>query len=300
MATTDENVKLNPVEEAKVTSRYLRGTIGEELADGNDHFGKGSEALLKTHGTYQQDDRDARAAARAAGGGGKAEKSFIFMVRTRIPGGKMTSEQMLAELAICDELGNATLRITTRQGLQHHGIPKTTLKECIRRITDKLVKTDPANWRALRLRGDAYLSLGNQAAAIKDYDAALKIEPKEPGLLNNLAWVLATSPDDKLRDAKRARELAELACEATQYKLPHILSTLGAAYAEAGDFDGAKKWLLKALDLAADDDAQKDHLRKELASYEKREPWRELQTPDDDKSAGDKNPDEKKSGDSSK
>ena len=78
MATTDENVKLNPVEEAKVTSRYLRGTIGEELADGNDHFGKGSEALLKTHGTYQQDDRDARAAARAAGGGGKAEKSFIF------------------------------------------------------------------------------------------------------------------------------------------------------------------------------------------------------------------------------
>ncbi len=136
MATTDENVKLNPVEEAKVTSRYLRGTIGEELADGNDHFGKGSEALLKTHGTYQQDDRDARAAARAAGGGGKAEKSFIFMVRTRIPGGKMTSEQMLAELAICDELGNATLRITTRQGLQHHGIPKTTLKECIRRIND--------------------------------------------------------------------------------------------------------------------------------------------------------------------
>lgn len=66
------------------------------------------------------------------------------------------------------------------------------------------------------------------------------------------------------------RELAELACEATQYKMPHIISTLCAAHAEAGDFDGAKKWLLKELDLAADDDAQKDHLRKELASYELR------------------------------
>jgi tetratricopeptide (TPR) repeat protein len=110
--------------------------------------------------------------------------------------------------------------------------------------------------------------------------------------------VLATSPDDKLRDAKRARELAERACEATQYKMPHIISTLGAAYAEAGDFDGAKKWLLKALDLAADDDAQKDHLRKELASYEKREPWRELQTPDDEKKPDDKPSDDKKSDDS--
>jgi len=131
---TDEKEKLNPVEEAKITSNYLRGEIGPELVDGNTFFGKDSVQLLKTHGTYQQDDRDARAAARASGDGGKAEKAFIFMVRTRVPGGKMTSEQMLAELDICDTLGNATLRITTRQGLQHHGIPKHTLQETIRRI----------------------------------------------------------------------------------------------------------------------------------------------------------------------
>lgn len=130
----DEKEKLNPVEEAKINSGYLRGEIGEELVDGNDHFGKDSVHLLKTHGTYQQDDRDARAAARASGEGGKGDKAFIFMVRTRVPGGKMTSEQMLAELDICDELGNATLRITTRQGLQHHGVPKRTLAETIRRI----------------------------------------------------------------------------------------------------------------------------------------------------------------------
>jgi sulfite reductase (ferredoxin) len=133
MATEE---KLNPVEEAKIHSNYLRGDIGKELHDENDYFGKDSVHLLKTHGTYQQDDRDARAAARAAGEGGKGEKAFIFMVRTRVPGGKMTSAQMLAELAICDELGNGTLRITTRQGLQHHGVPKSTLQETIRRINE--------------------------------------------------------------------------------------------------------------------------------------------------------------------
>lgn len=138
---TDEKEKLNPVEEAKITSNYLRGDIGPELVDGNTFFGKDSVQLLKTHGTYQQDDRDARAAARAAGEGGKADKAFIFMVRTRVPGGKMTSAQMLVELDICDQLGNATLRITTRQGLQHHGIPKHTLKETIRRINETKLTT---------------------------------------------------------------------------------------------------------------------------------------------------------------
>lgn len=126
MATEE---KLNPVEEAKINSRFLRGEIGQELVDGNDHFGKDSVHLLKTHGTYQQDDRDARSAGK--GEGGKSEKSFIFMVRTRVPGGKITSEQMLVELAIGDELGNSTIRLTTRQGIQHHGIPKRSLKDTI-------------------------------------------------------------------------------------------------------------------------------------------------------------------------
>jgi len=131
---TDEKTKLNPVEEAKVNSNFLRGEIGSELVDGNAFFGKDSVQLLKTHGTYQQDDRDARAAAREAGDGGKGDKSFIFMVRTRVPGGKLTSEQMLVELAIGDELGNSTIRLTTRQGVQHHGIPKRSLKDTIQYI----------------------------------------------------------------------------------------------------------------------------------------------------------------------
>ena len=122
--------KPSPVEVIKEESDYLRGRISEELVDGKDEFGKESIQLLKHHGTYQQDDRDLRAAARAAGQG----KAYMFMVRTRIPGGKLTSSQLLAEIGLCDELGNNTLRITSRQGLQLHGIVKEDLQATIERI----------------------------------------------------------------------------------------------------------------------------------------------------------------------
>jgi sulfite reductase (ferredoxin) len=135
---SDES-KLSPVEGFKADSNFLRGTIGPELTDGNDFFGKESIQLLKHHGTYQQDDRDHRSAARA--GGGKSDKAYMFMVRTRVPGGKLTSDQMLAELDLCDELGNTTLRATTRQGLQLHGVVKENLKAVIRRINDVQLTT---------------------------------------------------------------------------------------------------------------------------------------------------------------
>ena len=63
------------------------------------------------------------------------------MVRTAIPGGKLTSDQLLAELDLCDEVGNTTLRITTRQGLQLHGVLKTNLKQTIRRINEVQLST---------------------------------------------------------------------------------------------------------------------------------------------------------------
>jgi len=132
--------KISPVEVFKIESDYLRGEIGSELVDGNDFFGKASIQLLKTHGTYQQDDRDARAAGRSDPVG-KSAKVFTFMVRSRVPGGKLTSDQLLAELDLCDELGNTTLRVTSRQGLQLHGILKDNLKATIRRINDVQLST---------------------------------------------------------------------------------------------------------------------------------------------------------------
>jgi sulfite reductase (ferredoxin) len=135
-----DSAKPSPVEATKLQSNYLRGTIAAELSDGQAFFSKPSTQLLKHHGTYQQDDRDYRAESRA-GGGKKSDKAFIFMVRTRVPGGRLTSAQLLAELDLCDELGNSTLRITSRQGLQLHGIIKDHLWETIHRINQVQLTT---------------------------------------------------------------------------------------------------------------------------------------------------------------
>ena len=88
--------KLSANETLKENSNYLMGTIDVELAEPTDHFNKDNIQLLKFHGTYEQDDRDARGAAKKEGGG----KAYSMMVRNRIPGGRMTSEQLLAELAM--------------------------------------------------------------------------------------------------------------------------------------------------------------------------------------------------------
>lgn len=133
-----EERKLSPVEGIKVNSEFLRGPIGGELVDGNACFGKDSEVLLKFHGTYQQDDRDARLAPKTDSAGGKA---YIFMVRTKIPGGRLTASQLLAQLDLADELGNTTLRCTTRQGLQLHGVLKSNLKAVIQRINEVQLST---------------------------------------------------------------------------------------------------------------------------------------------------------------
>lgn len=135
--------KLSPVEKLKAESNYLVGQIPQDLADGTDHVSKGSTQLLKHHGTYQQDDRERRAEARAVAGvdGPAKAKFFSFMVRTAIPGGRLTSDQLLAELDLCDEVGNTTARITTRQGLQLHGVLKKDLKRTIARINEVQLTT---------------------------------------------------------------------------------------------------------------------------------------------------------------
>src|SRR5262249_40725016 len=113
------------VEGIKENSRALRGTIGEELHKDSDHFSEQDKQLLKFHGTYQQEDRDARKARRGEGLG----KHFMFMVRCKIPGGRLTAEQYLALDELADRFGNGTLRLTSRQGIPLHGVPKKDLHQ---------------------------------------------------------------------------------------------------------------------------------------------------------------------------
>ena len=135
----DEQPKLSEAEGIKLNSNYLRGTIAEELANDAPDLSSDNGMLLKHHGSYQQDDRDRRAEAKKAGVPGG--KYFSFMVRTAIPGGRLTSDQFLAHLDLGRTLGDGTIRLTTRQGIQLHGVLKSNLKAAIRRINDVQLTT---------------------------------------------------------------------------------------------------------------------------------------------------------------
>lgn len=128
------------VERIKEESDGLRGSIAQELVDDGDCVHPDTAKLLKFHGTYLQDDRDSRKPRRKQGLG----KEYIFMVRNRIPGGKLTAEQFLGELEIAEEFGNGSLRFTTRQGIQLHGVVKANLWNTIHRINEIKLSTQSA------------------------------------------------------------------------------------------------------------------------------------------------------------
>ena len=128
------------VERLKFASAGLRGKIAEELQDGAPRFSEEQAQLLKFHGVYQQEDRDQRQARKASG----ETKAYQMMVRTRIPSGIVTADQYLMEDDVAGRLANGTLRVTTRQGLQLHGVHKGDLHAAIHEINEALLSTKSA------------------------------------------------------------------------------------------------------------------------------------------------------------
>jgi sulfite reductase (ferredoxin) len=124
-------------EAIKAHSDHLRGSIKEELAEDIPAFSDESEQLLKFHGVYQQDDRDRRKEARARG----LDKHHQLMIRTRIPGGIVSADAYLAHDDISRRWANGTLRVTTRQDFQLHGVLKGGLKKSIDAINRALLTT---------------------------------------------------------------------------------------------------------------------------------------------------------------
>lgn len=122
---------LHKNEGLKVASRYLRGTLAEELAD-DSTGGISADAgqLVKFHGCYVQDDRDLRAGRRKH----KLEKAYSFLMRVRLPGGVVTPEQWVKMDWISENFANKTLKLTTRQAFQLHGVIKTQLKRTVREM----------------------------------------------------------------------------------------------------------------------------------------------------------------------
>ncbi len=133
--------KKSKVETIKESSNYLRGTISETLAGDDSHFSNEDYQLLKFHGIYQQDDRDLRQRLKKEG----KERKYMFMVRTKNPGGgELSPRQWEALCEASDRYADGTLRITTRQTIQFHGIGKKNLKSTMMHLNENFVPTNGA------------------------------------------------------------------------------------------------------------------------------------------------------------
>lgn len=129
--------KKSAVEGVKERSRWLRGTLAEEVAQDVDHFSDDAKNLLKFHGSYQQEDRDARKNRAKTGVG----KHYMCMIRLKLPGGVLSPKQYLQMDDVAAKYGNTTLRITTRQSIQFHYVLKKNLKTSLQGINEVLLTT---------------------------------------------------------------------------------------------------------------------------------------------------------------
>ncbi len=130
--------KPSKVEGLKLASHYLKTFVAEEIGNSEGHLTEDAATILKFHGSYQQDDRDVRSQMRREG----KEKAYSFMIRVRMPGGMLhTASQYLACSHLAETVGNGTLRITTRQEFQLHGVLKMDLAATIRAINETLLST---------------------------------------------------------------------------------------------------------------------------------------------------------------
>lgn len=120
------------LEQIKADSNGLRGPLPIELENADPKFTEAAKQVLKFHGIYQQHDRDIR---------GRKNRHYEFMVRSKLPGGKLTAHQYLVHDALSDEFGQGSLRLTTRQGIQIHGVIKGNLHGTLQGLNAALVST---------------------------------------------------------------------------------------------------------------------------------------------------------------
>ncbi len=168
--------KLSAVETLKIESHRLRGTLADELAAGGIQVSEDAYQLLKFHGSYEQFDRDTATERKQHG----EEKEYQFMLRCRMPGGHMTAAQYLYFDTLADTRANGSLRITTRQGIQFHGILKGDLKPAIAEINETLLTTMSACGDVVRNIMASPAPLRNAQQARIEADARMLSEHLKP------------------------------------------------------------------------------------------------------------------------
>lgn len=326
----DKAIEIAPDNPATMVMRARINLIGENLEEAVKDTSraieldsKNIEALLLRGSTLSELERYSDALADINKAIGISPTFGAFQLRSMIYSQQQDFEKAIADIALLlnSDPENTMFLRQIAILFNANDEPSKAIK-----IYERLLKKDPkGSWdkkgnqekiaimqrRAASLRGlgDAHLSTGEHTKAVEDFQEALDLgikiqgleveenveEPSslDDGVLNNLAWVLATSPDDKVRNGKLAIDYATQAAELTEFKEAHILSTLASGYAEVGDFENAIKYIKDAIELnkaageeAVDKtrtDAQRESLGKEYESYKQKKPWRELQNVEKEK-----------------
>ncbi|WP_197442639.1 tetratricopeptide repeat protein [Lignipirellula cremea] len=138
---------------------------------------------------------------------------------------------------------------------------------------DKVIQLNPQDALAYNNRGFNYQQLGEFKKALADYAKTNELAPSYSLAHQNRAWLLATCPDEKIRDGKQALESGENACRISEYRSPYDVKSLAAAYAEIGDFENAVKWQTKVVTLLNDEDSRQIE-REILKMYADKKPYR--------------------------
>jgi tetratricopeptide (TPR) repeat protein len=173
---------------------------------------------------------------------------------------------------------NEAIRLDPKNPLayENRGITWNNKKEYDKAIKDmnEAIRLAPENGSPICNRGVVWRDKKEFAKAFADFEKAVRLEPKTDWILDNYAWLLATCSEDKVRDGKKALEVAKEVCELTDWQKPGILLTLAAACAETGEFKEAVKWQKKALDTGELSKDKEAEARKRLKLYENGKPYR--------------------------
>jgi tetratricopeptide (TPR) repeat protein len=233
-----------------------RASLASEMKQFDKAFKDIDEAIAKTDAKNEQQIRSFK----------------IVKVQFLIAADKLDEAELILDDLDKSEPSDVGVKIL-RIDLLHN---QKKFKEALT-LVDELLKGNE-DLMLLRIKGNILLSMRSHSEAVKVFEEVIKEDPTDKTTLNNLSWLLSTSPIDLVRNGKRALELAERACELTDYKVSYILSTLAAAYAETGDFKKAIEFSQKSIDLSAEDpnvSERVDDLKKELEAYKRNEPYRE-------------------------
>jgi tetratricopeptide (TPR) repeat protein len=238
------------------------GTHGEESSAGDDQYERGN-FLLKT-GDFNGAILAFNKALRI-----DPDDAMTYLKRGTAYAALEENKDALADFS-----KSIQLNAKNSKAYAYRATLRIRLKDYASAVEDasEVIKLDPKNADNYHLRGNAQDEAGAYAKALADYREALRLSPLDAQSFNAVAWLLATCPDEKIRDAKQAIEHAERACGLSAWTNGNIVDTLAAAYASAGDFENAVKWQSKAVQLAPD--KQKRDFNERLDLYKSKKPYR--------------------------